>query len=133
MLIISANGLLGCVTKIDDASNSQYYVSLYNYDTTVSEPTTFRYTCAVSHLCLRGQQQLVQFLCLITTVKFALSGNSKLDKTKVFKTIGRLMKVESIAECSLGAFCNNRYCKPIFGLPFECISFISYHRFHPSK
>ena len=27
-------------------------------------------------------------------------------KTKVLKTNGSLMKVESIAECSLGAFCN---------------------------
>ena len=42
-----------------------------------------------------------------TTVKPALSGRSKIDKTKVLKTNGsRLMKVESIAECSLGAFCN---------------------------
>ena len=30
----------------------------------------------------------------------------KIDKTKVIKTNGSLMKVESIAECSLGAFCN---------------------------
>ena len=30
----------------------------------------------------------------------------KIDKTKVLKTNGSLMKVESIAECSLGAFCN---------------------------
>ena len=28
------------------------------------------------------------------------------DKTKVVKTNSSLMKVESIAECSLGAFCN---------------------------
>ena len=28
------------------------------------------------------------------------------DKTKVLKTNGSLMNVESIAECSLGAFCN---------------------------
>ena len=40
------------------------------------------------------------------TVKPVLSGNSKIDKTKVFKTNGSFMKVESIAECSLGAFCN---------------------------
>ena len=30
----------------------------------------------------------------------------KIDKTIVLKTNGSLMKVESIAECSLGAFCN---------------------------
>ena len=40
------------------------------------------------------------------TVKPVLSGHSKIDKTKVLKTNGSLMKVESIAECSLGAFCN---------------------------
>ena len=40
------------------------------------------------------------------TVKPVLSGNLKIDKTKVLKTNGNLMKVESIAECSFGAFCN---------------------------
>ena len=30
----------------------------------------------------------------------------KIHKTKVLKTNGNLMKVDSIAECSLGAFCN---------------------------
>ena len=43
---------------------------------------------------------------LFITVKPVLKGHSYLDKTKVFKTNGSLMKVESIAECSLGAFCN---------------------------
>ena len=40
------------------------------------------------------------------TVKPLLSGHSKIDKTKVLKTNGTLMKVKSIAECFLGAFCN---------------------------
>ena len=42
------------------------------------------------------------------TVKPVLSGHSKIDKTKVLKTNGSLMKVESIAECffGAGAFCN---------------------------
>ena len=35
------------------------------------------------------------------TVKPVLSGYSKTDKTKIFMTNGSLMKVESIAECSL--------------------------------
>ena len=35
-----------------------------------------------------------------------LSGHSKIDKMKVLKTGGSLMQVESIAECSRGAFCN---------------------------
>ena len=43
------------------------------------------------------------------TVKPVLSGHSKIDKTKVLKTNGSLMKVESIAECSLGAFCYTFY------------------------
>ena len=30
----------------------------------------------------------------------------KIGKTKVLKTDGSLMQVQSIAECSLGAFCN---------------------------
>ena len=38
-------------------------------------------------------------------VKPALSGQSNIDKTKLLKTNGSLMKVESIAECSHGAFC----------------------------
>ena len=41
------------------------------------------------------------------TVKPVLSGHSKTDKTKVLKTNGSLMNVESIAECFLGAFCNS--------------------------
>ena len=42
------------------------------------------------------------------TVKPVLSSHSKIDKTKVLKTDGTcsLMQVESIAECSLRAFCN---------------------------
>ena len=40
------------------------------------------------------------------TVKLVLSGHSKTDKSNVLKTYGSLMNVESIAECSLGAFCN---------------------------
>ena len=43
------------------------------------------------------------------TVKPVLSDHSTLDKTRVLKTNGSLMKVESIAECSLGAFCNTFY------------------------
>ena len=39
------------------------------------------------------------------TVKPVISCHSKIEK-KVLKTNGSLMKVESIAECSLGAFCN---------------------------
>ena len=38
--------------------------------------------------------------------KTCLKQPLKRDNTKVLKTNGSLMKVESIAECSLGAFCN---------------------------
>ena len=44
----SADGLLGCVTNIYDSTRQQYYVSLYNYDAVISNPTTYRYTCIVS-------------------------------------------------------------------------------------
>ena len=44
------------------------------------------------------------------TVKPVLNGHSKEDQNEVLMTNGSLMKVESIAECSLGApkraFCN---------------------------
>ena len=43
---------------------------------------------------------------LVYTVKPVLSGHLKIDKIKDLKTNGSLRKVESIAECSLGAFCN---------------------------
>ena len=50
--------------------------------------------------------QIFAILSLNSTVNSVLSGLSKIDKTKVLKTNGSLMKVQSIAECSLGAFCN---------------------------
>ena len=48
--------------------------------------------------------QVLVLLC--STVKPVLTGHSKIDKVKVLKANGSLMKVESIAECSFGAFCN---------------------------
>ena len=42
----------------------------------------------------------------LSTVKPVYNGHSKIDKTKVFATNGSVMKVESITECSLWAFCN---------------------------
>ena len=41
---------------------------------------------------------------ICTTVKPVLNCHSKIDKKKVLKTNRSLMKVESIAECSLGYF-----------------------------
>ena len=42
----------------------------------------------------------------IYTIKPGLSGHLKKEKIKALKINGSLMKVERIAECSLGAFCN---------------------------
>ena len=53
------------------------------------------------NMCLRAQKNRLFEMVLLITVKTALSGHSKIDKTKVFKTNGSLMKVESVAECSL--------------------------------
>ena len=50
---------------------------------------------------------MVDISAAVITVKLVLSGHSKIDKTKVLKTNDSLMKVQSIAECSLGAFCNS--------------------------
>ena len=49
---------------------------------------------------------LKQSTLRVHAVKPVLSDHSEIDKTKAFRTNGSLMKVESIAECSLGAFCN---------------------------
>ena len=49
---------------------------------------------------------IFSWCCTVKVSKPILSGHSKLDETMVLKTNGSLMKVESIAECSLGAFCN---------------------------
>ena len=42
----------------------------------------------------------------IFDVKPALSGHSKINKTKNLKANGSLMKAKGMAECSLVAFCN---------------------------
>ena len=41
-----------------------------------------------------------------TLTKTCLKRSHKNRQTKILKTNGSLMKVESIEECSLGAFCN---------------------------
>ena len=52
--------------------------------------------------CLPGLNQYK----VLYTVKPVQKGHSKRDKTKILMTNGNLMKVESIAECSKGPFCN---------------------------
>ena len=59
-------------------------------------------------------------------VKPVLSAHSKVDQTKVLKTNGSLMEVESIAECSLGAFYNTfDLHKAIIGLENQDLVFCS--------
>ena len=64
-------------------------------------------------------------VALCSNSKTCQNGHSKLDKIKVLKTNGSLMKVESVTECSFGAFCDTLTCikrksvlKSIFGLLF---------------
>ena len=45
-------------------------------------------------------------LTVLSSVKPVLSGHLKIDKTKVLMENGSLMKVKSIAERTVGAFCN---------------------------
>ena len=56
-------------------------------------------------MCDKYQNRICCPICS-NTVKPVLSSHSKINKTNVLKTNGSLMEVESIAECSLGAFCN---------------------------
>ena len=53
--------------------------------------------------CLTAYEVSINY----NTVKPVLSGHSKNGNTNVLKTDGSLMQVESIAECSRGAFCNS--------------------------
>ena len=53
------------------------------------------------NLSISRQQAINSKTCLKRTLK--------IEKTRVLMANGSLMKVESIAECSLGAFCNNFY------------------------
>ena len=62
----------------------------------------------VIYLCSLGKGLNIPSVkqILWPTVKPVLSDHSKINKTNVLGTNGSLMKVESIVECSLGAFCN---------------------------
>ena len=65
-------------------------------------------TSASACRCLIFYLYIVSYnlTCLKRPLKYRQNGHSNIDKTKVLMTNGSLMKVESIAECSLGAFCN---------------------------
>ena len=82
--------------------------------TTIKSFLVFRILNACIFLVFHTQHVRTKTRCLVlayrllltTTVNPVLSSHSKVDKTKILNTNGSLMKVESIAECSLGAFCN---------------------------
>ena len=68
----------------------------------------FRAEGQMMFLCLYVHQSIHTCISMIIsnmvnkfTVKPVLSGHSKIDKTKILITNGSLMKVKSIAECSL--------------------------------
>ena len=77
----------------------QFYVLMYNCSILKYEPDHEKKKVLIP--CVQQEDP-----DKTSTVKPVLSGHSKIDKTNVLKTNGSLMKVESIAECSLGAFCN---------------------------
>ena len=77
----------------------------------LSTETEFKWPplMAPYQICIIPQkvnQPFLEFSTKLHTVKPVLICHSEIDKTKILKTNGSLMKVESIAECSLGAFCN---------------------------
>ena len=45
-----ASGALGCVANVYSSNTSQIYISLYNYDTTLTSSVTYRFTCVVSNI-----------------------------------------------------------------------------------
>ena len=53
-----------------------------------------------------GHTSIVLFFIDLPTVKPVLSDHSKIGKIKVLKTGRNLLQVQSIAECSIAAFCN---------------------------
>ena len=62
-------------------------------------------------------------------MKPVLRGHSKIDKTKVLKTGGSLVQVESIAGCSSGVFCNTfDLHKATIGRENICLSLLLSHR-----
>ena len=54
---------------------------------------------------------ILREITMQSTVKPVLSRHSKIDKTKVLKTNGSIMKVVSISECAKRAFCNTTCIK----------------------
>ena len=61
--------------------------------------SVFLYTFSRPKSRIKGLDQIIYS-------KTCVKRPSKIDNIKILMTNGSLMKVESIAECSLGAFCN---------------------------
>ena len=61
-------------------------------------------------ITLEGLTYFRLLKCSYMYSKICLKRLLKIDKTKALKINCSLIKVESMAECSLGAFCNTRTC-----------------------
>ena len=83
----------------------------------LAEPVKLELCRILQHLCdLQLRHRIESIIAFsddfvgrcqnVSSFQPVLSGHSNIDKTKVLKTNGSLMQVESIEECSLGAFCN---------------------------
>ena len=87
-------------------------------------PFLFKVLSVNNSLSVQAHPNKVGAISFMDTVNFVLSGHPKIDKTKVLQTNGSLMQVKSIAECSLGAFCNTfDLHKTIIGLEYKFLVF----------
>ena len=90
---------MACVPNSDQLGHPSSLISVF--------PVCLKVSWVLSYPETAQNRQMAKLIaCQIVSVKPVLRGHSKIDKTKVLKTNDSLMKIESIAECSLGAFCN---------------------------
>ena len=61
---------------------------------------------AIDSAVVEVQEMFSPHGSLLTMAMYHQNGHSDIDKTKFLTTNGSLMKVDSIAECSVGVFCN---------------------------
>ena len=95
--------------------------SLWSWSTLFVPILTLIRQIMLAKICSRWRIKTAFQINFLHTVKPVLSSHSKIDKTKVLMANGRLMKVESIAECSpwsilqyfWPALSDNRSWKPI--------------------
>ena len=73
----------------------------------VGEHFVALHSLLITHACIYTSHQCYDCKTNHEYSEMCLKRHSKIGKIKVLKTTGSFMKVESIAECSLGAaFCN---------------------------